>query len=68
MSDIPKGMPCVRSCPDRQPGCYCDRKRQWDAEQAEKKKMIYEKKAAEFAVAQIRNPPRAEKRRQKNVR
>ena len=68
MSDIPKGMPCRRDCPDRQPGCYCDLKKQWDAEKEAKKQMIYEQKAKDFAVAQIRNPPRAERLRQKNAR
>jgi hypothetical protein len=41
-------------------------KKQWDAEQAAKKEMIYKEKFKEFAVGQVRNPPRAEKRRQKN--
>ena len=68
MSDIPKDMPCKRNCPDRQPGCYCSKKKEWDARKEEKKAMIYKQKSAEFAVAQIRNPPRAERLRQKNVR
>ena len=67
MSDIPKGMPCKRDCPNRQPGCHCDLKKQWDAEKEAKKEMIYKEKSKEFAVGQVRNPPRAEKRRQKNV-
>ena len=68
MSNPPADMPCKRDCEDRFPGCYCSRKKQWDAEQAEKKKMIHDAKEREYAVGQVRNPPRAEKRRQKNVR
>ena len=68
MSDIPKGMPCRRDCPNREPGCHCSKKQAWDAEQAAKKEMIYKEKSKEFAVGQVRNPPRAEKRRQKNGR
>lgn len=68
MSNPPADMPCKRDCEDRFPGCYCQRKRNWDAEQAAKKEMIYKEKSKEFAVGQVRNPPRAEKRRQKNVR
>ena len=54
MSDIPKGMPCRRDCPDRQPGCHCDLKKQWDAEKEAKKKMIHDAKEREYAVGQVR--------------
>ena len=68
MSQIPKGMPCTRTCESRTPGCYCEKKRAWDAEKEAKKKMIHDAKEREYAVGQVRNPPRAEKRRQKNAR
>ena len=68
MSDIPKGMPCRRDCPDRQPGCHCDLKKQWDSEKEAKKAKIYAEKKKEYEVAQVRNPPRAERLRQKNAR
>jgi hypothetical protein len=43
-------------------------KKQWDAEKEAKKKMIHDAKEREYAVGQVRNPPRAERLRQKNVR
>lgn len=41
---VPDDMPCKRSCPDRYPGCHCDKKKEWDKKHAAKKQMIREAK------------------------
>jgi hypothetical protein len=58
-------MPCERDCPDRYPGCYCEKKQAWDAEKEERKAKINAEKKKDYDVAQVRNPPRAERLRKK---
>ena len=47
---IPKDMPCQRDCPDRYPGCLCDKKRAWDEQKEARKKAIRDMKDKETAI------------------
>lgn len=49
-SRIPKDMPCKQDCPDRYPGCLCEKKRAWDEKKESRKKEILDKKAKETAI------------------
>ena len=64
MTPIPKGMPCRKDCPDRQPGCFCGKKKEWDAAQDAKKQVILEEKKRNNMILGVRNPERV--RREKN--
>lgn len=63
---MPPNHPCQRDCPDRQPGCNCERKQAWDQKRKELKDLRYKEKQLDSAVGAIRNPPRAQKRRERN--
>ena len=63
---MPPNHPCTRDCPERKPGCFCSRKAEWDAKRQEAKDARYKEKQLESAVGAIRNPPRAQKRRERN--
>ena len=39
---VMSGNPCKRDCPDRVPGCYCERKKEFDAQKEERKAIIKE--------------------------
>ena len=41
---IPKDMPCKRDCPERYPGCFCDKKREWNERYGAMKEAIREAK------------------------
>lgn len=43
----PDNLPCVPDCPDRKPGCYCERKQEWDEKRRAKKKEIRDAKIRE---------------------
>ena len=60
---IPKDMPCRRDCPDRAPGCFCDKKKAWNASQEAKKQQLFEAKKKDSMVLEVRNPERAKKAR-----
>ena len=60
---IYRDQPCKSDCPDRQPGCYCQKKRDWDEQKNAKKQMIKEEKNKVGLVMAIRNPPRVRKAR-----
>lgn len=62
---ILQGNPCRRDCPDRQPGCNCQKRQEWVAEKNARKKMIYEEKAKEGLVDSYMNSPRPRKARAK---
>ena len=62
---VPENMPCKRDCPDRKPGCFCERKKAWDLQQEEKKQMILEAKKKASMVLGVRNPDRVKKARKK---
>ena len=51
-SRMPKDMPCQRDCPDRYPGCLCDKKRAWDEQKEARKKAIRDMKDKESAIHQ----------------
>lgn len=38
------GHPCRRDCPDRQPGCNCERRKAWRAGYESKKTHMYRQK------------------------
>ena len=61
MTPIPKDMPCRKNCPDRQPGCFCEKKRAWNESQEAKKQKIKEEKLKVGRVLEVRNPERAKK-------
>ena len=56
MPKPPPNMPCVRTCPNRKPGCYCEAKQMWDIEQQAKKDFINQKKAEDNAVYGVLKP------------
>lgn len=62
---ILQGQPCTPDCPNRQPGCNCQKRKEWVVEKNERKQKIYEEKSKANRVAEIRNPPRAQKLREK---
>ena len=37
---IQKDMPCKPDCPNREPGCFCDLKREWNEKHEAQKKAI----------------------------
>ena len=49
---MPKDMPCQRDCPDRKPGCLCDKKRALDEQKDARKKAIRDIKDKESAIHQ----------------
>jgi len=59
----PADMPCKRDCPDRKPGCYCEKKKAWDVKKWERKDAIHAAFEKDYAVDCVRNPPRAKKAR-----
>ena len=61
MTPIPKDMPCRKNCPDRQPGCFFEKKRAWNESQEAKKQKIKEEKLKVGRVLEVRNPERAKK-------
>ena len=61
--NVPKDMPCKRDCPDRYPGCFCEKKKAWNDEQEAKKQKISEAKRKDSMVMGVRNPERAKKAR-----
>ena len=48
--------PCQPDCPDRQPGCLCQKKRDWDAKKDAKKQMIRDAKQKTSRVMEVRSP------------
>lgn len=56
MAKPPPDMPCVRTCPNRKPGCYCEAKQMWDIEQQAKKDFINQEKAKDNAVYGVLKP------------
>lgn len=38
------GNPCRKDCPDRQPGCNCEKRREWRDGYEAKKRHIYQQK------------------------
>ena len=61
----PKDMPCKRDCPNRKPGCLCDKKKEWDEAQRARKNAIIEEKKRIGRVLEVRNPERVKKVRRK---
>ena len=39
--------PCTRECPDRKPGCDCEKYRAWKAENAARQRWLKDMNAAE---------------------
>ena len=62
MTPIPKGMPCRRGCENRFPGCHCESKKQWDAEQRAIKDKINQKRFEDDAIYAIRKPNTVKRR------
>jgi len=60
---VPEDMPCKRDCPDRKPGCFCDKKKAWDERQREKKQQILDEKNKTSMIMGVRNPDRVKKAR-----
>ena len=58
----PPDMPCTRSCENRRAGCYCDLKKEWDAKQEEKRKLIYQRKFEDNAYFGVRSPKSVKRR------
>ena len=58
---VPRDMPCKRDCPDRKPGCLCEKKKAWDSQQETKKQMIIEAKKKTSMIMGVRNPERVKK-------
>lgn len=57
----PADMPCKRDCPDRFPGCYCEKKQEWDVQKRAKKQAIYDAKKKHDMIMGVRNPERVKK-------
>ena len=60
---IPKDMPCTPDCPDRKPGCFCEKKKEWNLKHEERKKVIREAKSRNDAIIGVRSPDTGKKRR-----
>lgn len=35
------GNPCTRDCPDRYPGCNCEKRQEWVVEKKKRKDIVY---------------------------
>lgn len=44
---VMRGNPCKRDCPDRQPGCNCEKRKEFQALKEERKNKIYAERSKE---------------------
>ena len=60
---IPDDMPCKADCPDRKPGCFCEKKKSWNEKRYAEKQAIRNIKAKENLTFSVRQPKRKGDRR-----